>query len=255
MKNILLALTIISYISVGAQNLKTAIVLPAEIKFDRQVVQQTNGEDGIATTTYYFTTDGSYAMMKRQEPGDDDKATILYTKDGKTCIIDEKRKTITIMNMPRVVGEGAQASKEVAEKISKKPLPKDNDKYKMTATATGKTKTICGYTSYEYEVKNEGGKSSWWYAKVDFDPILVYTMGVGKMGDVSKIKNDPAMKTNPAAIPVINKNYFWAEVELNGKKGMETKSITKTVTTFSTTGYKIQNMSKMGLKEVIKASH
>ncbi len=228
----------------------TTKVLPATINFERTVVQQSNGEDGTSITTYYFTVNGDYAMAKHNEPGEDEK-TILYTKEGHMCMINEKQKTIMIMNMPRIVGEGGQMGKEIAEKISKKPLKKDDDD-KMTVTKTGKTKTICGYTAYEYEIKNEGGLSSWWYAKVDFNPVKIYTMGAGNAATAANLKDKEKFKNNPMAIPVLNQNFLWAEVEAGSKKGMETKSIAKTTFTFSTTGYTIKDLSKKGLKEVLK---
>ena len=52
---------------------------------------------------------------------------------------------------------------------------------------------------------------SWWYAKVDFDPIKIYTMGAGNAAMAAKVKNNEALKNNPAAIPVLNKNYLWAD--------------------------------------------
>lgn len=250
---LIVCLSVLSIAS-HAQN-KSSSVLPANIIFERTVVQQTNGEDKKATSTYYFTINGDYAMAKHEESGKDDKAMVLYTKDGKMCMIDEKNKSITIMNMPRVVGEGGQLGKELAERIKKKPLQKDA-KEKMTVTKTGKTKTICGYTAYEYEIKNEKGSSNWWYAKVDFDPVKIYTMGAGSAGMAAKMKGkEESLKNNPMAIPVLNQNYLMAEIEAGGKKGMETKSITKTTFTFSTAGYTIKDFGHKGLKEIIKESN
>ncbi|MBS1511926.1 MAG: hypothetical protein JST86_13850 [Bacteroidetes bacterium] len=251
MKKISLLFTfsvLVSFLSI-AQN--TVSTLPSNIAFDHQVVQQTNDEDGSVTTTYYFTVNGDYAMAKRTVPGEG-VTTILYTKDGQMCTVDEENKTITIMTMPKLVGEGAQMGKAIAEKINKKPLPKDAAE-KITVTKTGKTKNICGYTAYEYEIKNEGGSSSWWYAKVDFDPVKIYTMGAGNSATAIKLQGDDALKNNPAAIPVLNKNFLWAEAEASGKKGMETKSISKTAYSFSTAGYTIKSFVHKGLKDVLKA--
>ncbi len=234
--NILTAVLFSTNIS-SAQNSTTS--LPASITFERIVVQQQNGQDGKATNTYHFTISGDYAMAKREEEGDDDKATILYTKDGKMCMINEKEKIITIMNMPRMIGDAGAAIKKG---MDKKPMPKD-DEDKMTVTKTGKTKMICGYTAYEYEITNEGGKSGWWYALVDFNPVKIYTMGAGSTGIAEKMKGkEVQLKNNPMAIPVLNKNYLWAEIDVAGKKGMETKSISKEVFTFSTAGYTIKEM-------------
>lgn len=249
MKTIFLLLVAISSALVcNSQN--TSNPLPATILFERMVVQQTNGEDGKTTTTYYFTINGDYAMAKHEEPGEETK-TVLYTKEGTMCMINEKQKTIMIMNMPRLVGEGGQLGKEIAENIAKKPLKKDEEE-KITVTKTGKTKMICGYTAYEYEIKNEGGLSGWWYAKVDFNPIKIYTMGAGNAATASGIKDKEAFKNNPLAIPVLNQNYLMAEIEAGGKKGLETTTISKTNFTFSTDGYTIKDMSKKGLKEMIQ---
>ncbi len=234
----------------AAQNNGT--VLPNAINFERQVIQQTNGEEGKSTTTYYFTINGDYALAKHEAPGKEGTSAILYTKDGKMCMVNEKAKTITIMNMPKVIGEGAEMGKEIAEKLKKKPLKKD-DEEKITVNKTGKTKMICGYTAYEYEIKNEGGTSSWWYTKVDFDPIKIYTMAAGSAGIAAKMKGrEASLKNNPMAIPALNKNYLWAEAEAGGKKGLETKTISATTFSFSTAGYTIKDFGRKGLKDIIK---
>lgn len=44
------------------------------------------------------------------------------------------------------------------------------------------------------------------------------------------------------AIALLNKNYLIAEIEAAGKKGLETKSITKETFVFSTAGYTIKEM-------------
>jgi hypothetical protein len=243
MKTLFLSMAAIALNLAGfSQN--TPNLLPASLGFERMVVQESNGEDEKTTTTYYFTINGDYVMAKHEEPGEEPQ-TILYTKEGTMCMINEKQKTIMVMKMPRLVGEGGQMGKEIAEKISKKQLQKDKEE-KMTVTKTGKTKMICGYTAYEYAIKGEDGTSSWWYAKVDFNPVKIYTMGVGNAAAVVNIKDKEALKNNPMAIPVLNQNFLWAEIEIAGKKGMETKSISKTSFTFSTAGYTIKDMSKKG---------
>ncbi|MEP6711888.1 MAG: hypothetical protein ABJA37_05720 [Ferruginibacter sp.] len=222
----------------AGKNLST-ITLPTTINFERTVIQQTNTDEGIVTTTYYFTLNGDYAMAKSEAPGEDKIETVLYTKEAQMCMINEQEKTITIMNMPKIMGDAGAAIKKG---MDKKPIPKDKDDDKMTVTKTGKTKMICGYIAYEYKITTESGSSSWWYAQVDFDPVKIYTMGVGNRSMTDKIKNNPAMENNPMAIPVINKNYLWAEVDVAGKKGLETKSISKETYTFSTAGYTIKEM-------------
>lgn len=229
----------------------SACILPSAITFDWEVVQKTNGEDGKATRTYYFTSNGDYAGMRPDKNEEEDLSLMIYMKDGASLQFNDKTKTITIMKMTRVVGEGAVMSKQIAEGINKKPIQPDK-KDDMTISKTGKTKMICGNTADEYQLKNEGGTSSVWYAHVSFDPIKIYTMGAGRPADLTKIKNDPKMKNNLFAIPMLNKNFLMAEMEAGGQKGMETQSITKKTTVISTAGYKIKDFSNKGLKEIIQ---
>jgi len=163
------------------------------------------------------------------------------------------------MNMPKTVGEGGAMGKVLAEKIKKAPLAKDKHEDEFTITKTGKTKSFLGFTADEYEMKSnkvitsanaaKTGTMSLWYAKVPFDPVKIYTMGVGRPADLSKMQNDPKMKNNMFSIPVLNKNYLWVETESGGIKGMETIEIKKVNNTIYTAGYKIKVMNS--LKDMI----
>lgn len=238
--------------------------IPSIINFDWQVTQRMHKDeeddnDGKAykIVTYFFTSNGDYAALK---PDDVSFDLMIYSKHGQTWLIDDKKKTITVMNMPKMVGEGGMMGKAVAEKINKGPIAKDRDDEPFTITKTGKTKTILGYTADEYEMKStkvisskmaaKTGTVSFWYSKVPFDPVKVYTMGVGRPADVSTIENDPQMKNNIFAIPVLNKNYLWVETETGGIKGMETTEIKKVNNTIYTEGYKIKRIN--GLKDMIE---
>jgi len=242
MKKIVLTVTgfLAALLPLIAQN--TTPALPTSITFEHKVMQLSNDEDGKATTTFWFTTDGNYALAKHKDP-DGDESTVLYTKDGQMCMIDEDAKTITVMNIPKAAGDISKAISKDTKNLEKDKEPD------LVVKSTGKTKTICGFTAYEYVGKNEGGSVSWWYAKVDFDPVLVYTMGAGKLGDMSAIKNKSSLNGNPFAIVVQNKNYLMAEVESGGKKGLETTGISKTTYSFSTAGYTVKKMG--GLKQAL----
>jgi hypothetical protein len=228
--------------------------IPSVINFDWQVVQRTkkgadDEKDGkpYNEVTYLFTSTGDYAAIK---PPDKSFSVMVYSKKGHTWIFDDKKKTITVMNMPKTVGEGGAMGKELAEKIKKAPLAKDKHEDEFTITKTGKTKSLLGFTADEYEMKSnkvitsanaaKTGTMSLWYAKVPFDPVKIYTMGVGRPADISKIQNDPKMKNNMFSIPVLNKNYLWVETESGGIKGMETIEIKKVSNTIYTGGYKIK---------------
>jgi hypothetical protein len=79
-----------------------------------------------------------------------------------------------------------------------------------------------------------------WYAKVPFDPVRIYTMGVGRPADLSKIQNNLKYKNSIMAIPILNMNYLWAETEAGGKKGQETLEIKHVNNTVFTAGYTIK---------------
>lgn len=233
----------------------TTKTVPATITFDREVIQHTYDEEEkkTKTMTYYFTKDGNYSAIKMDKSDDDDVSLMVYTKEGVTMIMDDKNKTITLMRLAKTVGEGAQMSKEVAEKISKKPLPKEEVKDKTVLSPTSHTKSICGYPAYEYTLKTEEGTSSIWYAKVDFDPILIYTMGMGKQMGAAQTQKTQKLKNNPFAVAITNKNYLLAEMNGEKHKGMETVSISKKTFTINTAGYQIKDYSNMSIGEMIKA--
>lgn len=236
--------------------------IPPVINFEWQVVQRMpkdeedeNNGKAYNTVTYYFMTDGSYAAVK---PEDKSFSLMIYSKNGQTWMFDDKKKIITVMNMPKTVGEGGMMGKAIAEKINKAPITKDKDDETYTVTKTGKTKTILGYTAEEYQMKpdnqiatkNAVSYMSFWYIKVPFDPVKIYTMGAGRPADITKLQNDPKMKNNIFAIPILNKNYLSAENEAGGKKGVETIEIKKVNNTIYTAGYKIKLMKS--LKDMFK---
>lgn len=236
--------------------------IPPVINFEWQVTQRSikdeedDDNDGKAynMVTYYFMTDGSYTAIK---PEDKSFSLMIYTPKGHTWIFDDKKKTITVMNMIKTVGEGGMMGKVIAEDINKGPLKKDKDDEQYTVIKTGKTKMILSYQADEYQMKpkviatkNAEPAVSFWYAKVPFDPVKIYTMGAGRPADLSKIENNPKMKNNIFSIPVLNKNYLWMETESGGRKGQETIEIKKVNNTIYTSGYKVKVMNS--LKDMLK---
>ena len=103
--------------------------IPSVINFDWQVTQhirkdEDDKKNGKANeeVTYFFTANGDYAAVK---PQDKSFSLMIYSKKGHTWMFDDKKKIITVMNMPKTVGEGGMLGKEIAEKIKKAPLAKD----------------------------------------------------------------------------------------------------------------------------------
>lgn len=235
--------------------------IPPVINFEWEVIQRMPKEeddenDGKAykEVKYFFTANGDYAAIK---PEDKSFSLMVYSKKGNTWLFDEEKKVITVMNMPKTVGEGGQLGKSIAEGISKAPLTKHKTE-EFIITRTGKTKTILQYKAEEFQVvpasqnssNKNSGAISLWYVTTPFDPIKIYTMGVGRPADLTKLQNDPKMKNNMAAIPLLNKNFLLAESDFGGKVGMETLAIKHVNNTIYTAGYKIKTLHS--LKDLFK---
>jgi hypothetical protein len=236
MKKIILSGMLILPVCLFAQN-STPFKMPAEIKFDKNVVQKMDGEKN-GTLSYYFTTNGDYAALK---PDSKEGALIIYTKEGNMLIVSDKEKSIIVMNMKKFVTDAAAKAKEM--NIDKTSPKKDSTGAKSNFRKTGNTKTICGYPAEEYEITSEKGKMNIWYLKADFDSALLLSMGMGKGAGAGP--RSSAGGNDLSNIPGIGKNFFMAEMEKNDKKVIETVSITKTDFTFSSTGYTVRDLSDM----------
>ena len=228
MKKIILACVMLLPIAVFAQS--TPFKMPAEIKFDKNVVQKMNAEKN-GTLSYYFTTNGDYAALK---PDNKEGSLIIYTKEGNMLIVSEKEKMIMVMNMKGFVNKAKEMGAD-------KKYTKDSATSKTNFRKTGNTKTICGYPAEEYEITNEKGKMNIWYLKADFDSALALSMGLSKR----PTPGSSAGGGDLSNIPGIGKNFFMAEMEKNDKKVIETISISKTDFTFSSAGYTVRDMSDM----------
>jgi hypothetical protein len=131
---------------------------------------------------------------------------------------------------------------------------------------TGKTKQVFGYTAEEYSkqfTEEENGKTrsgtmSVWYAKVDFDPQMMFSMGLGSLaGEEPNSKMKGSHSNNMIGLGLTQKNYLLIEIdfaEQGGKSGtgMRVVSIEKTDFGKSTEGYYIKNYSGMNMKEMMQ---
>jgi hypothetical protein len=150
-------------------------------------------------------------------------------------------------------------------KTEKKPEPEKKgtlDNFKKT----GKTKQIAGYAAEEYEKnfseedkngKLRSGTMSIWYAKVDFDPSMMFSLGMGSFaGSGPTSRTQQSQKNNMFGLGLTEKNYLLMEIdfsETSGKSGtgMKVQSITKTSFIQGTSGYLVRNMAGMGLKDMM----
>jgi hypothetical protein len=150
--------------------------------------------------------------------------------------------------------------KDKTEVEKKKPNELDN------FVKTGKTKQVFGYTAEEYSKKftkdekgiTHTGTMSVWYAKVDFDPEMMFGMGMGNPAPgQSQSKINQTHSNNMLGLGITQKNYLMTEMDFTengGKSGtvMKVVGIEKTNLNKSTEGYYIKNYAGMSMKEMMQ---
>ncbi|MES1217574.1 MAG: hypothetical protein ABUT20_18840 [Bacteroidota bacterium] len=124
MKIIILSCLVYLSLATVAQTGSTPFKMPAEIKFARNIVQKITGDDKSREMNYYFSESGDYAAIKPEEKGN--SSLIIYTKEGNMLMVNDKEKTIIVMNMGKFMGEAAKIGKEMAEKRKDQYNQKDS---------------------------------------------------------------------------------------------------------------------------------
>ena len=171
--------------------------VPAAYHFDYKVTYEINNEEKKTpeTANYYFTKNGDYMSMETAESQKEkDMNFMIRTRDGMMITFgeesvpknpDKNRKVLKVMDMHSMLKGSGEAMTALAKNLPKKEnadvekkKPNELDNF----VKTGKTKQVFGYTAEEYSkeiTKNENGKEhsgtmSVWYAKVDFDPEMMF---------------------------------------------------------------------------------
>jgi len=268
---------------INAQESKPAeqYKVPAAYHFDYKVVYEMDREEKKApeTMSYYFTKNGEYMSMETPKTNEDaDKNFMVSTKDGLMITFgeepvpkspDQHRKVLKVMDMHSMMKGSGEAMAALAKNMPKKDKP-DAEKKKPNDldnfVKTGKTKQVFGYTAEEYskEIKQEEngkmheGTISVWYAKVDFDPEMMFSMGMGNMaGGGAQSRMNQAHPNNMLGLGLTQKNYLMIEMDISEKggksgTGMKVVSIEKTNFNKSTEGYFIKNYAGMSMKEMMQ---
>jgi len=268
---------------INAQEPKSAeqYKVPAAYHFDYKVVYEINRDEKKTqeTMSYYFTKSGDYmSMVTPKSHEDEDMNFMVSTKDGLMITFGEEpvpespdklRKVLKVMDMHSMMKGSGEAMAALAKNMPKKDKteaekkkPNDLDNF----VKTGKTKQVFGYTAEEYSkhfTKDENGKErsgtmSVWYAKVDFDPEMMFSMGMGNIaGGGAQSKMNQSHSNNMLGMGITQKNYLMVEInasETGGKSGtaMKVISIEKTDFNRSTEGYFIKNYAGMSMKEMMQ---
>lgn len=279
----LFILATLGILRISAQETAKALEykVPAAYLFDYKVVYEINNEEKKTpeTVNYYFTKNGDYMSMETADSEKEkDMNFMIRSRDGLMITFgeesvpknqDKNRKVLKVMDMRSMMKGSGEAMAALAKNLPKKEnadvekkKPNELDNF----VKTGKTKQVFGYTAEEYSkefTKEEKGKEhsgtmSVWYAKVDFDPEMMFSMGMGNMAaGQSQAKAQQSHPNNMLGLGLTQKNYLMIEMdfaEKGGKSGtgMKVVSIEKTNFSKSTEGYYIKNYSGMSMKEMMQ---
>jgi hypothetical protein len=276
-------LTLLSALTIDAQETKPAeqYKVPAAYHFDFKVVYEIDREENKTPEmmSYYFTKNGDYMSMETpSEEKNKDMNFMVSTKDGLMITFGEepvpkspgqRRKVLKVMDMHSIMkgsGEAIAAlaknmpKKENGDTEKKKPNPLEN------FVKTGKTRQVFGYTAEEYsrEITNEengkvhSGTMSVWYAKVDFDPEMMFSFGMGNLaGGGVRSGMNKSHSTNMLGLGLTQKNYLMVEIDFAEKggpykTGMKVVSIEKINFDKSTDGYLVRNYAGMSMMDMMK---
>jgi hypothetical protein len=255
--------------------------VPAAYNFDYKVVYEINKEENKTpeTMSYYFTKNGDYMSMETPDnQKDKDMNFMVSTKDGLMITFGEERvpksqdkyrKVLKVMDMHSMMKGSAENMAALAKAMPKKDKPVTDDKKPNQLdnfVKTGRTKQVFGYTAEEYSkefTKEENGQMhsgtmSAWYAKVDFDPEMMFSLGMGSMaGGQSHSKMNQSHPNNMFGMGLTQKNYLLVEMdftEKGGKSGMAMKAVSIDKTNFdkSTEGYFIKNYAGLSMMEMME---
>jgi hypothetical protein len=255
--------------------------VPGAYHFDYKVVYEVNREDNKApeTMSYYFTKNGDYMSIETPDSEKEkDMNFMVSTKDGLMITFgeepvpknpDQHRKVLKVMDMHSLMKGSGEAIAALAKSMPKKENPEAEKKKPNELDnfiKTGRTKQVFGYTAEEYskEIKKEEngkmreGTMSVWYAKVDFDPEMMFSLGMGSMaGGGAQSRTNQSHPNNMLGLGLTQKNYLMIEMDFSEKggksgTGMKVVTIDKTGFTKSTEGYFIKNYAGMSMKEMME---
>ena len=279
----LLILVALSVLRMNAQETgkTTEYKVPAAYHFDYKVVYEVDREEKKTpeTMSYYFTKNGEYMSIETPDSEKDKEMNFMVsTKDGLMITFgeepvpkkpDQQRKVLKVMDMHSMMKGSGEAIAELAKSMPKKDQA-DAEKKKPNEmdnfVKTGRTKQVFGYTAEEYskEIKKEEngkmheGTMSVWYAKVDFDPEMMFSLGMGSMtGGGAQSRMNQTHPNNMLGLGLTQKNYLMIEMDFSEKggksgTGMKVVSIEKTSFSKSTEGYYIKNYAGMSMMEMMQ---
>ncbi len=254
--------------------------VPDVYRFDYKVVYEMRDDEKKSPeiTTFYFTKNGDYMSIQPEESKKDKDADFMVmTRDGKMINFGEgmgqdnsgNGKVLTVIDMRSMFRGLGEAIAPLAQESSKEEPTtpgEDNSVNLDNFVKTGRTKQFFGYTADEYSKHVDGyengrkrsGTLNVWYARVDFDPEMMFSMGLGNIASPDAMARMQAShQNNLFGMGIVRKNYLITELDFTedgGKSGTPMKIISIDKTNFSkaTAGYKIENYSGMSMSQMIQ---
>jgi hypothetical protein len=261
--------------------------VPDVYKFDHKVVYEINNEDEKSPQemSFFFTDNGNYMSMiaPKSRGEDEDENFVILTKEGDMVTFGKepvpggfgvKRKVLKVVDMKSMykgIGQfaeafGKSASDEEKTTDRKASEDKSSEPNLDNFVRTGRTKNVFGYTAEEYskhvsgmdEGKKRSGTLYAWYAKVNFDPEMMFSMGLGSLASGQfQTQMQYSHPNNLLGMGIERKDYLLTElsfVEDGGKSEtmMKVVGIDKSDLTKETTDYHIENYSGMSLTQMIQ---
>jgi hypothetical protein len=234
--------------------------LPDTYRFDYEVDQLITGRKNLTDTVrFYYTKSGDYAAAsfspKERMKGN---TVIVITREGNVVAMNERKKTITIISIRKMISDMAHLTKYIKIDSLMANMKRNSNGGELNSVKTGNTKTIGNYTAEEYSLSGKKGeKASIWYAKVDFNTPGDYLKGIiganflNMMGG-GKQNDRPLMQA------LMQPKTLVTSVETTDSAGakrnnLQTIIIRTNDTTVSTMGYVVDDYSNKSLPEIFEA--
>jgi hypothetical protein len=235
--------------------------LPESYRFDYEVTQVLLHKKNISDTStmhFFYTKSGDYAAVRMSMKENLKRPLmIILTSDGTSIILNEHRKSITIISIRKLMSDLSGINKWIRMDSLMANMRKKTDGKDFQSGKTGNSKQIGGYTSEEYSVSDSNGRrGSVWCANVDFNTQMDYILGA-EGGNLLKMMSSK-MTTHPVIQALLQPKTLITDIDTRDttdghKMNMHTVSINQISISFSTAGYLVNNYSNMSLPEIFRA--
>jgi hypothetical protein len=238
----------------------TLYTIPDNYRFDYEVDQQITGRKNQPDTIrFYYTKSGDYAAASfSQKARMKGNLFIILTRQGNVVVMNEHRKNIKIVSIPKMISDMTQLVKYIKIDSLMANMRRNTNGREFSSVKTGNTKIIGSYTAEEYNIsRKKGEKASIWYAKVDFNTQGDYLKGIIG-GNFLNMMNAGRQSEHPVLQALLQPKVLVTSIETTDSSGtkrnnLQTISIKPTDLTVSTMGYAVDDYSNKSLPEIFES--